>query len=299
MKYLLLLVSLLTCISCTREVKPLGTAENPIKFYFVPSVDAQLIISETKKVKSYLENNTPFKFKIGVPSSYVAVVEAFGTERADVAIINTFGYLMANERYGAEAVITVTRHGSSTYNAQIIARKDSKITSLKDIDGKKVAFVDPSSTSGYLLPMKLFADNQIKPKEKVFAQKHDNVVTMVYQKQVDAGATFYSPPHNGKIEDARRLVKTQFPDIEDKVKIVELTGKIPNDPIIIRKGLKPEMKKLIQNALLEYIKTEEGKKVFYNLYGVSDFEATTDATYDGVRDMLSSLGKSATELVKK
>jgi len=277
----------------------LGTEKNPVKLFFVPSVDAKVIEDKSKDIKKFLEANTPYKFKVGIPTSYVAVVESFGTERADVASLNTFGYIMANEKYGVEAKMTVIRYGQSTYKAQIIARKDSGINSIKDIDGKKFAFVDPASTSGYLLPMKLLKENKVKPSQETFAYKHDNVVSMVYQGQVDAGATFYSPIEEGKIQDARRLVLKQYPDVEDVVKIVQLSDSIPNDPFVFRKGVDPVMVKAIVDAFFKYIKTEEGKKNFHALYGVTEFKLATDADYDPVREMLKTLGKSAMGLVKK
>lgn len=49
------------------------------------------------------------------------MVEAFGTKRADITAINTFGYLMANEKYGVEAKMTVLRHGLATYQAMFVA----------------------------------------------------------------------------------------------------------------------------------------------------------------------------------
>lgn len=293
----LAVVVLLT--GCTGNKKELGGEDNPIKLFFVPSVDATLIADKGKLVQDYLEKQTGYKFKIAVPSSFVAVVEAFGTNRADVAALNTFGYILAHSKYGAQAKLTFIRYGNDTYKAQIIARSDSKISSLKDINGKKFAYVDPASTSGYLLPAKLFFDNDVKPAETVFAQKHDNVVTMVYQKQVDAGATFYSPEHDGKIEDARRLVLTQFPDVKEKVKIVQLTDSIPNDPIVFRKDLPEEMKTKIVKAFLDYMKTEEGKTSFHALYGVTEMKEASDANYDSVRKALADLGKDVNEMMKK
>lgn len=284
---------------CTRERAPLGTAENPIKFMLVPSVDAKLLSDRAVLVKKYLEENTPYKYKFAIPTSFVAVVEAFGTKRADVASLNTFGYIMAYDKYKTNARITVKRYGHDKYKAQIIARANGDVKTVADINGKTFAYVDPASTSGYLMPAKLFKDRNITPKETVFAQKHDNVVMMVYQGQVDAGATFYSPPHDGKIQDARRLVKTQYEDIESKVKIIELTDPIPNDPIVFREGMPEEMKDKVVDALMAYIATQEGKDVFHDLYGVTDFVRSSDAEYDGVRDMLKKLGKSATELAKK
>ena len=78
-------------LSCTKNKAELGTAENPIKLHFVPSVDAKVIEDNSKKFKEYLEKATPYKYEVTIPQSFIAVVESFGTKRADVAAINTFG----------------------------------------------------------------------------------------------------------------------------------------------------------------------------------------------------------------
>ncbi len=293
-----MLMSVLALFGCTRDKGELGTESNPIKFFFVPSVDVKIIEDTSKAFEKYLEANTPYKFKISIPPSFIAVVEAFGTNRADIASVNTFGYILAHDRYGAEARLTVIRHGESTYKAQFITKADSKIKKLEDLEGKKLAFVDPASTSGYLLPMKYLKDRNIKPKETMFAMRHDNVVSMIYQGQVDAGATFYSPPSDNAIQDARRLVKAQYPDVEEKIKILELTTSIPNDPIMFRKGLSEEMKKTITDALIKFAATPEGQDVMNRLSSVTGLIPATDKDYDGTRELLKALGKSASELVK-
>jgi phosphonate transport system substrate-binding protein len=284
--------------ACTRERPPLGSAQNPIKLYFVPSVDVKVLEDNTKTIQAYLEANTPYKFEVAIPASFVAVVEALGTHRADIAAVNTFGYILANERYGAEARLTVIRYGIPTYQAQFLARKNGPIKTLADIEGKKVAFVDPASTSGYLLPLKVLRDRGIRPAETMFAMRHDSVVSMIYQGQVDAGATFYSPEAEGVIQDARRLVKTQYPDVEDKIGIIELTEHIPNDPIVFRKDMPEEIKETVIEALLTFVKTPEGRDAFYKIYGATDFIPAKDSDYDGVRAMLESTGTKAEDLTK-
>jgi len=284
--------------ACTSKKAELGTADNPVKLYFTPSVDAKVIEDNSKVLKAFLETTTGYKFEVVVPQSYVAVVEAFGTKRADVAAINTFGYLLANEKYGAQAKLTVLRHGSATYQSQFIAKADGPIKTLADFKGKKVAFVDAASISGYLLPMKILKEKSLDPSETMFAGKHDNVVSMVYQGQVDGGATFYSPPAEGEIQDARRLVKTQYPDVEAKIKIVDLTDAIPNDPIIFRKEMDEGMKTKIIEAFEKFVTTPEGVDAFKKIYGVDNIKRATDADYDGVRGMLKILGKKTEEVVK-
>ena len=291
------LFSLIT--GCARDRGELGTGENPVKLFFVPSVDAKVIANRSKEIQAYLEANTPYKFEVKTPPSYIAVVESFGTWRADVAALNTFGYILAHEKYNAEARLTVLRYGRATYRSQIIARADSGIEKVEDLAGKKFAYVDAASTSGYLLPRKMFKDHGIAPAETTFAGTHANVVSMVYQRQVDAGATFHSPVEDGKIQDARRLVKTQYPDVEDVIRIVQLTDEIPNDPIVFRKELSEEMKETITAAFLAYLDTEEGRTTFHDLYGVTAMRRSTDADYAGVREMIENLGTSADDLMKK
>ena len=283
---------------CTFAKKDLGTADNPVKLFFTPSVDAKVIDASGKEIQEYLERETPYKFEVKIPQSYIAVVEAFGSKRADVAAMNTFAYLLAHEKYAAEARLIVIRNGKSTYQSQIIARKKDGYKDLKDLNGKKFAFVDPASLSGYLLPLKVLNDAGVKLGETVFAMKHDSVVSMVYQGQVDAGATFYSPPEKGDIEDARRLVRTQYPDVESKIEIVKLTNDVPNDPIAFREGMPEEMKRAIANAFMKFVSTPAGKESFNKLYGVTDIKPATDADYDGVRAMLKELGKSSEDLVR-
>jgi phosphonate transport system substrate-binding protein len=184
---------------------------------------------------------------------------------------------------------------------------------LEDLKGKKFAFTDPASTSGYILPSKLFKDKGIQLGETVFAQKHDNVVTMVYQKQVDAGATYYSAPKttelNGKkieeITDARARVKTQFPDVEDKVKIIGFTQEIPNEPWVLRSNLladpqkNKELKDLIVESLLEFVKTDDGKEMLTILATGSGLERVGDSEYNDIRQIVLQSNLDIEKIVAK
>lgn len=278
----------------------LGSYSNPIRFYFTPSVDANTISSNARVLTDYLHKETGYYFTTAVPASYIAVVEAFGTDKVDVAAINTFSYLMAHAKYGAEARLRVVRQGQTSYCGEIIARAGSGINSLKDLDGKSFAFVDPSSTSGCILPRALFDSLGIKLGSTVFAMEHPNVVTMVYQRRVDAGACYYAPPDpkTGAIMDARARVLKQFPDVAKKVKIIGYTRYIPNDPIVFRKNLSEKLKRVITDALLKFVKTPEGKKAWEDIYDVTGLVRTNDSDYNGIRTLLEKQHIDFERLVK-
>ncbi len=305
-KYLLYLspIVLFIIIISLRQLNEgsLGSYSNPIKIYFTPSVDADRISFNAKSLTDFLHNETGYYYRTAVPASFIAVVEAFGTDKVDVAAINTFSYLMANAKYGAEAKLRVVREGEQTsYKGQFIARANSGINSIEDINGRKMAYVDPSSTSGYILPKAELDDKGIKPSETVFAMRHDNVVMMVYQGQVDAGATYYAPPDlkTGKIMDARMRVMQQFPDVALQVKIVGFTEDIPNDPWVFRKSMNEAMKEKIIAALLKFVQTPEGKKALFDIYDITGLIPTKDSDYDGLRAVLEKQHINFENLVKQ
>ena len=236
------------------------------------------------------------------------MVEAFGTNRADFAIVNTFAYMLLKEtkKYPVEAMLKILRgNNEGAYKGQILVRADSGINSIKDITGKKMVYVDPSSTSGYVLPSLLLKKHGVKPRQVVFAQRHDSVITMLYQKQADAGATYYQPPENGKIKDAREKVLTQFPDVEKKIKILSFTQEIPNAPLIIRTNLykNPQryqnVKKWVSEALLAFVNTPEGKSHMKELYSITGLTPTNDSDYQEIMETFKEANTNLEDLIGK
>lgn len=283
-----IIVSTLPIGLASADDAKIGTRKNPLKLVMVPSTDSTKILTSMKPVSQCLEKETSLNFEISVPNSYIVAIEGMGSKKVDIAFLPTFGYLLAHEKYSAEALLKASRHGETTYRAAILARSDKNIKNLQDLNGKKIAYVDPASTSGYILPKKMFIDAKIKPSQEVFQGKHDAVVTAVYQGQVDAGAVFYNKPVDGKIKDAREKVKVQFPDIEEKVKIVTLTDEIPNDPIVIRKEISNEMKHKISNAFRVCV----GKlpDAFRGINNSDAFADVKDTDYDNLRKTVKLLG---------
>lgn len=283
------ILTFLFFIGC-RQAEPLGSKNNPVKLYFNPIEESGVITQNSKEFLKFLEQETGYHFKTGITASYIALVEAFGTGRVDIARISPNGYLIANEKYGAEAKLKIIRDGVDFYRGQIITRVDSNIKSLKDLNGSKFAFTDPSSTSGFMFPKKLLNDNNIKLGETFFARKHANVVSMVYQKQVEAGAAFHSvSKETGKIKDARRLVLTQFPDVSDVIKTIALTGKIPNEPFAFRKDLDPEISSKFITAMKKFASTKKGNEIFRNDYNLEGIIDARDSDYDSLREVIKSI----------
>jgi len=305
---LTLLASLTGCSD-----RPVGSKARPFTMMFIPSVDAQTIAARSKSFEAFMQKEismalygeeTGFYVRTSVPTSYIAVVEALGTNKVDFVVFTTFGYVLAKDirQYPIEPIATILRgeNKEKYYWGQIITRADSGINSIEDLKGKKFAYTDPASLTGFILPSKMMHDKGIETREEVFAQKHDNVVTMVYQKQVDAGATYYNSPEKhieaGKIvqkpTDARARLVTQFPDVFDKVKIVTLTEKVPNEPWVIRTNLYKDeemnqrVKKAVTDALFKFAETDEGKALIREIATGNGLVPVVESEYDSVRKLI-------------
>jgi len=298
-KLIILFVLLFLLITgCTSDA-PLGTKKNPIKMYFVPSMEAGKIVTSGQKIADYLQEVTEYHFKVAVPTSYASVIEALGTKETDIAWLATFAYILANEKYGAEVELTTVRNGLEKYKGQFIARADGEVDSIEDIDGKIIAYTDAASTSGYIYPSALLAKKGIKPARSLFAGGHPQAILSVYQGTADVGCTFWSPPdENGDIRDARRAVIDTHPDIVDKIKIVGYTEWIPNDTVTFRKGFPEEMKNEIVDALITFANTPEGHQTLQELLDIDNFVRANDIDYNVVRETLQALGTDPSQFIQ-
>lgn len=276
----------------------LGSIEHPIVIAMVPGQDTIVLNENGKLIQNFLENDLKLHFKLVIPSNFVAVVESIGTKRVDIALMNTFGYILASAKYKARARLIGVFKKNAEYYGQIIARYDGP-KSMKELNGKTFAFVDPASTSGYILADKALKDENIKLKSTVFAGKHDAVISMIYQGRVDAGATYHSLAVDGVPQDARTLVKTQYPDVFEKIKILKITGPIPSDPIVFGAHFPIDLQEKIAQSLKKFIATPIGKNAFINTYHLDDLKDASDKDWDLFRKILKDMGKSPDDFINK
>jgi phosphonate transport system substrate-binding protein len=271
----------------------LGTPGNPLKMAFVPSSDSQKVLGSGQPLADLLSQQTGLSFTVSVPTSYAAVIEAMGANNVDIGWLAPFAYVLAKDKFNSQVILSSVRGGSKTYTGQIIAHADSEINTVNDLLGKKFAFVDPGSASGFLYPNALLATNGIDYKtafsETVFAGGHDKVVIAVYNKQVDGGATF-GDSVEGVPTDARTNVVATLPDVMEKVKVIGKTPPIPNDTVSVRAGLPVEIALQVQDGLLAVAQTEEGKALLKTLYNINGLATAVDSEYDSVRSAASVLG---------
>jgi phosphonate transport system substrate-binding protein len=281
-------------------------AQTKLVMAFVPSGETTAILTSGNQIASLLSTATGYQIESFVATSYAGVIEAMGAGRADIGWLSTFAYVIAHQKYGVEVRLVTVRFGLPYYNAEIITQANSGINSLADLRGKRFAFVDPASTSGYLFPLAGLKKAGYDPAkffgQTVFAGSHDNVVLAVYQGRVDAGAVY---------DDARGTVQKNYPDVMQKIKVIWKSDPIPNDTVSLRKTLPADVKDRVTTALLRFSQTPAGLdalKSLYQIEALADYQilvskyhvkvANLDAFYNSVRDVATYAGVNLEELIK-
>ena len=285
----------------------LGTAENPIVIALTPSATADQLTVGGDALAAKLKELTGYEYKVTIPNSYTAVIEAMASGNAQVAFMATFAYLLAKQKDAADVGLVVVRNGSSFYGAQFVANVDSGFTSyfdpatnkntadaataLAQFDGKRPCFTDPLSTSGYIIPGGLLSQYGVKYKTPAAVQGHPAVIAALYVGGIcDFGASYI---------DARTSDKTHA-DVMDKIQVIWRTDNIiPNDNVSFSTSMAPEMRTKISDALVQMGSSDDGLEILKNMgYEIGGFEPAEDSFYDAFRAALQASGIDITTMVK-
>ncbi|ELR72402.1 Phosphonate ABC transporter [Fulvivirga imtechensis AK7] len=276
---------LFSCSNTTENKTVPGAPEkhSVIRFYFAPSLTKPLLNDKADELIHFLGKETNLHIEPVIPRDHETMIHDFGSGKAHIGMMNTLSFIAAVNKYDVNARLKSVKYGETSYRGQIIANADKNVNTIEDIAGKRFAFTNRNSTSGYLYPAKILKAKGVKPGEILYGKEHDSVVEMVYNGTADAGATYYSEPGpNGQIRDARALLLHKYPDIQEKVKIIDLTEPIPNDPLVFSNELPEDLVSQICQAMIKFSKTAEGKKLLTALYGTEGFVKCTNEDYQAM-----------------
>ncbi len=227
---------------------------------------------------AHLEKSLGLKVKFQNGADYTAVILAQKAKQVDLADYGANSYLDAVEQSegNVEAlVITNNIKGGSSYKSLIMTKADSAIKTIADIKGKTFAFVDPESTSGYLIPLVYFLkDLKVKPDEYfskvIFAGSHENSILSIANGKVDSGAS-----NDQSLQSAidKGVIKAS------DVRTLWTSKPIPNGPTAVRKDLPASLRKAIKDAFLNF-KDPKGLDAF----NIKGYIAVDDKDFDPIRD---------------
>lgn len=223
-------------------------------------------------------------YELEVSSDYAGLAVSLASGKTDMAWMGPFGYVLAADKGGAEAIATVEYDGKPVYHSIVVAPKDTKVKDYpRDAKGLRMSFAEAASTSGWLIPTYLLKQEGIDPTtyfDYSEGAAHPAQETAVATGKVDL-ATDFDRNRNAMIEAG--TIKA-----EDSV-IVWTSPDLPNDAIAVRKGLDAELMADLKKAVLsiEHDGAENGLLPKH----YTGFVASTPDTYKLIIDAARDLGK--------
>lgn len=256
----------------------------------IPADNNEEMIKTFEPMRAYLEKKLGQKVKMFTATDYAGVIEGMKKKRVDIAWFGPLSYYLAEQEAGAEAFAVGIREGSNsaTYKSIIVTPCDSGIKSILDLKGKSVAFVDPASTSGGLMPTFMVKQATGKMPQEFFgkftyAGSHDAAELAVKNKTVDAAA-------DNDITYPKMLEKGLI--TKESNCIIAESSPLPGSPLVYRGDLPKELKAQIRDAILN-----ADKEIKVTGYGkISHYVAVEPKDYQMIRNMVKELGLKKEQL---
>ena len=263
-----------------RDEATVGTPANPLVVVLSPAHAARATADALAFVKKHLEAATALSVTLKTAKTPGETVMQFDTDRTDAGLVTLEEYLVAREEYGVRAALQALRGDKlAQYEGVLLARSASGPKAVGELSGRKTGFVGPYSVSGFTLPVIFLGKAGVKVQAD-FSASHEEVLEKLVKGEVSAAATY-----------ARQA--TRRPGI----KILAYTGKIPNEPLIVRRGLDPEKRTLLVSAFLSLGDTKEGRRALGTIADITGFRPADEALYKPLHETLMNEGKTVYDLV--
>ncbi|MEM6441411.1 MAG: phosphonate ABC transporter substrate-binding protein [Pseudomonadota bacterium] len=218
-------------------------------------------LRENECLKDYFEARLGVPVELFPASDYAGVMQGLIAGQLEFAGLGSSGYagIYLQDPDAVEPLYTTMQiDGSLGYYSVMYSKAGSGIESLSDMEGKSLAFADPNSTSGYLVPSFELAKEEGLNLETYFSQTgfgggHEQAVVAVLNDQYDAGVTWTSGVGDINMGysrgNLRSMVDKGMLDMSE-IQIIWQSNLITNGPRVIRKDVPQELKDLVMGASL-------------------------------------------------
>ena len=193
-----------------------------------------------------------------------------------------------------EPLLLMWRNGVRYYRSVVIVRSDSSIKDVRDLIGRRIAFEEPFSTAGYLIPFIMLSERGLKLTELrsfhdpvppgyvgyIFADEEENIVGWVFFRKTSAGA-LYDLKFDRIVGRNRKFFRE-----------ILISSPIPQQLVSFSRKLKKEKARKILQILRDMHNDPEGQKVLSSFSNTTKFEYLSD--YD--RKVIEELKRKIREL---
>ncbi|MFH1701273.1 MAG: phosphate/phosphite/phosphonate ABC transporter substrate-binding protein [Candidatus Zixiibacteriota bacterium] len=181
--------------------------------------------------------------------TYAEVNALVANKEADIAFVCSGPYTKGHDEFGMEIIAAPVVRGQTVYHSYILAHRDSEIQSFDDLRGKRFAFTDPNSNTGFLAPTYMLSKHGKIPEsffgETFYTHSHDNSIRAVAEGLADGAAV------NALVWDFINAIE---PELTECTRIVDKSPPYAMPPVVVHPDLPGELKKQLRTPSLHCTK---------------------------------------------
>jgi phosphate/phosphite/phosphonate ABC transporter binding protein len=259
------------------------TCERPLRFGFSPYLTAGVLRSAFEPVVAHLSLRLGVPIEIVIPETYADVLTLLAQNALDLAYLTPVLYVKARRSDPrVRLLVTDVWQGVDFYAGYLVVLSDSGITSLEQLRGRRLAYVDRESASGYLLPRRELRRLGFPPEqtfsEIVFSGDHLRALGLLLAREVDVAAVSSS---------TLAALRRQKVDLRG-ARILMKTGAIPTDAICATSSLPDDVAARLTEILLSLgSRTPEGRALLPKTPRANGWRPGNPRDYDEIELLLA------------
>lgn len=229
-----------------------------------------------KAIADHLETHQSARVVPMFPASYESLSALLEADGCEIVWCSPFIWRRLRDRIHFTVGAKIAIQNRDTYGSLLIVRRDDPAQSIQDLKGRRIAYVDMQSSSGFYIPNIYLHSLGIDPaahfSQMIFSGNHDLAVRDLLENRADVAAVY----------DRVMEVESGLFDTAE-IRILCHAGVVPNAPILIANSVPENERKEIQRLLLDAGSMESGRKmleVLYELDHLTQFLPAKDSDYD-------------------
>jgi len=219
-----------------------------MRFLFPPSLGDLKAGARAELLGDALRRRLDRTFSVEVAPSYEALEREISAATTDLAWAPPL--VCARAHAGARVVLRAVRGGRTAFRAAMISRTGEHIDA-KSLRGKRAAWVDPMSTSGYALAVAWMRSQGVDPDRTLSTQQFFGsfraALLAVVERDADISSIFV---HHDALDDARATLEGMLGPMAKSLSAFALTPESPTDAIVITTRVPQDAADQLARALL-------------------------------------------------
>jgi phosphonate transport system substrate-binding protein len=260
----------------------LSFAIDPLVVGVFPRRDAAISAKLFRPLALYLERELAVPVSLELSPDFNSFLVNLNKRHYDLVHLNPFDYLSAHDELGYDALVQNEEFGEATIKGAIYVRKDSGITNLSQLKGKKILFGGgPRAMMSYVVPTYLLRQAGLKEGdyEEAYAINPPNAVLATFLRRADACGA-------GEVVQRLPMVSTKI-DVS-QLDVIAQSQPLPHLPWAVKQEMPSELKQRLQTLLTGLKHTEEGWEILQQAR-LSAFNPVSDQDYDAHRKIVDSI----------